>query len=285
MDKILTVGMAVYDDYDGVYFTIQALRLYHTICKSKNVEFIIVDNNPSSENGKACRHFSTFIKNCIYVPFTARTSTAVRNEVFRRSNSKYTICLDSHVMVLPDGIDELISYLSNCPDCKDIVQGPLIYDHLSEEHASTHFEPGWSHGMYGKWATDKSALLSNKPFEIPMQGLGLFACETKNWVGFNKHFKGFGGEEGYIHEKFRIAGGKAICLPKLKWIHRFNRPNGIKYPLILEDRIWNYFVGWLELTQDPNHEMIHGAYHHFKDKIPKGSIDIILNNAIKKILI
>ena len=25
----LTVGMTTYDDYDGVYFTLQALRLYH----------------------------------------------------------------------------------------------------------------------------------------------------------------------------------------------------------------------------------------------------------------
>ncbi len=27
--KKLTIGMATYDDYDGVYFSIQALRLYH----------------------------------------------------------------------------------------------------------------------------------------------------------------------------------------------------------------------------------------------------------------
>src|SRR5262245_29501083 len=27
--KKLTVGMATYDDYDGVYFTLQAIRLYH----------------------------------------------------------------------------------------------------------------------------------------------------------------------------------------------------------------------------------------------------------------
>ena len=25
----LTIGMATYDDYDGVYFTVQALRLFH----------------------------------------------------------------------------------------------------------------------------------------------------------------------------------------------------------------------------------------------------------------
>ena len=285
MDKILTIGMAVYDDYDGVYFTVQALRLYHEICRSDRVEFIIIDNNPDSANGKACKHFATFVPNCKYVPYTARTSTAVRNEVFKRANGKYSLCLDSHVMVLPNGIDKLLDYFTASQECKNIIQGPLVYDYLKLDSASTHFTPGWSHGMYGKWATDRDNLMSGKPFEIPMQGLGLFACETKYWVGFNKYFKGFGAEEGYIHEKFRIAGGQAICLPDLKWIHRFDRPNGIKYPLILEDRIWNYFVGWLELTQDPNHDMIQGAYNHFKDKIPQGSIDVILNQAINKIVI
>jgi hypothetical protein len=31
--------------------------------------------------------------------------------------------------------------------------------------------------------------------------------------------------------------------------------------------------------------MIQGAYNHFKDKIPQGSIDVILNQAINKIVI
>jgi hypothetical protein len=54
---------------------------------------------------------------------------------------------------------------------------------------------------------------------------------------------------------------------------------------ILEDRIWNYFVGWLELTQDPNHTIIQEIYNHFKDKIPTGSIDNIFQMAKNKILI
>ena len=37
----LTVGMATYRDFDGVYFTIQALRLYHDM---EGVEVLVVDN-------------------------------------------------------------------------------------------------------------------------------------------------------------------------------------------------------------------------------------------------
>lgn len=282
-DKLLTVGMATYDDFNGVYFSVQALRMYHDIFKTDDVEILIIDNNPESAHGKSVAGLCNWARNTKYIPYKLRTSTAVRNEIFQNAKGKYCISMDCHVMLFPGSIEALLDYYAKNPDCKDIVQGPLIYDDL--QSPSTHFEPAWSSGMYGQWKTNKEALDKNEPFEIPMQGLGVFSCETKNWPGFNKLFRGFGGEEGYIHEKFRKLGGKAICLPQFKWLHRFDRPDGVKYPLILEDRIWNYFIGWLELTQDPNHEMITGAYNHFKDKIPAGSIDNLLAQAINKVLI
>jgi len=54
--------------------------------------------------------------------------------------------------------------------------------------------------------------------------------------------------------------------------------------LILEDRIWNYFVGWLEITQDPNHHMIVDTYNHFKGRISQDSLDNILEKAKNKTL-
>jgi len=284
MKKIITLGMATYDDHDGVFFSIQALRMYHEIFNTDQTEIILVDNNPDSPHGKANEKFMKWIKNGIYIPYTLKKSTTVRNEIFRQSKSKYTISMDCHVLIFNGAISSLLEYYSKNPDCKDIITGPLVYDGLDTKNPSTHFKPGWSSGMWGTWDTNHEALRKGDPFEIPMQGCGLFSCETKNWVGFNKKFKGFGGEEGYIHEKFRQFGGKAICLPQLKWMHRFSRPQGVPYPLILEDRIWNYFIGWLELTQDPEHEMITGAYEHFKEKIPPGSIDYLLNAAIKQTL-
>lgn len=274
--------MATYDDYNGVYFSIQALRMYHDIFKTNDVEVIVIDNNPDSSHGQATKNFVSGIKNCRYIPFTDKVSTASRNEIFNQANGKYCISIDCHVFLMPNAIDHLLRYYMMNPDCKNIVQGPLVYDDLN--NMSTHFYPQWRSSMYGTWETDHEALKIGEPFEIPMQGLGMFSCETKNWPGFNSLFKGFGGEEGYIHEKFRQRGGKAICLPKAGWVHRFARPDGARYPLILEDRIWNYFVGWLELTQDPEHEVIKGAYEHFKDKIPEGSIDNILNKAKQEVI-
>ena len=49
----LTIGMATYDDFDGVFFTIQSLRAYFPMCMSDRVEFILIDNNPSGKHAEA----------------------------------------------------------------------------------------------------------------------------------------------------------------------------------------------------------------------------------------
>jgi hypothetical protein len=123
--------------------------------------------------------------------------------------------------------------------------------------------------MYGVW--DNNGLAADpdaQPFEIPMQGLGVFACRKEAWLGFNEAFRGFGGEEGYIHEKFRRAGARTLCLPFLRWLHRFNRPMGVPYRNVWEDRVWNYLIGFTELGL-PTIEM----EKHFREHIgePRGS--------------
>ena len=260
----LTIGMCCYDDFDGVFFSIQALRMYFPICMTDDVELIVVDNNPSGKHGEPTKKLMNWVKNGKYIPYTARTSTAIRNEIFRNASGQYTISMDCHVMFMPEALDYLLKYYEENPDCLDIVQGPLMYDGLGG--CLTHFRPIWGDQMYGKWGTETGKLQEGKPFEIPMQGLGVFSCETKNWRGFNKLFKGFGGEEGYIHEKFRQMGGKAMCIPQFKWVHRFARPEGVKYPLRLQDRIWNYFIGWMEL-QGPDGDMVNKIEEVFTKQV------------------
>lgn len=281
MNKLLTIGMSTYDDFDGVYFSIQSLLMYHEITNNDDVEIIVIDNNPDSSHGKQNQNFINgwLRKKVKYIPFTDKKSTATRNEVFRNANGKYCICMDCHVLLLPKAINALVSYYEKNPDCKNIVQGPMMYD--NHVGFATHFKPSWGGDMYGQWGKNEEAYAKGEPFDIPMMGLGVFSCETKNWLGFNENFKGFGGEEGYIHEKFRDNGGKAICLPDFKWMHRFGRPDGVKYPLFLEDRIWNYFVGWLELKKDPNHPMVKEIYKNFETRLPKNKLDALLNAAIQ----
>ena len=99
------------------------------------------------------------------------------------------------------------------------------------------------YNLYGKSPQDK-------PFEVFAQGLGLFFTRKNSWLKFNEHAKGFGGEECYIHEKYRQAGRKTICLPFLKWLHRFGRPDGVSYPLTAENKVRNYILEFTELGLD-----------------------------------
>lgn len=271
--------MATHDDYDGVYFTIQSLRLHHSL-EEKNVDFIVIDNNPLSKHGEETKKFVEDRIGGKYIPHTENNTSFIKYKIFDYSESEYTICLDPHVMISKNGINHLISYFEkDISNQKNLVQGPLLHDSL--KNVSTHFDPTWRDSMYGIWATNKEALEKNEPFDIPMQGMGAFACKTSNWIDISDKFKGFGGEEGYIHEKFRQNGGRTICLPQFKWIHRFGRPNGVPYPLKLEDRVWNYFIGWLEIYNDPNHQMIRDIKEHFNEKIGADKVENIFKEALK----
>lgn len=247
--KKLTIGMCTYDDYDGVYFTIQAIRLYHAEVID-HIEFIIIDNNPDSEAGRATRDFvKSITQPTQYIPFSEYSSTSLRNLIFKHSKTPYTLCIDCHVLLIPESIEKLIEYYDKGLDGGNLLQGPLIYDDC--KHVSTHFNDAWGSYMEGQWATDSRYIDSRtEPFEIPAQGLGLFTCRTNNWLGFNEHFRGFGGEEVYIHDKYRKAGKKTICLPFLGWMHRFTRINGTRYRNDLLDRYRNYYIGYTELGKD-----------------------------------
>ena len=262
----LTIGMATYDDYDGVYFTLQALRIYHPEIIDET-EFVVIDNHPDGACAEPLKALENHIPNYRYIPESKRSGTCVKSRVFDEAAGEFVLCMDSHVFVLPGAVKKLLEYFALHPSTSDLLQGPLLYDDLAG--LATHFRPEWRGGMYGVW--DNNALADDPgaaPFEIPMQGMGLFACRRAAWHGFNDAFRGFGGEEGYIHEKFRRAGGRTLCLPFLRWVHRFNRPMGVPYRNTFEDRIWNYLVGFRELGL-PTDEM----QAHFCELIgePRGS--------------
>jgi phage gp36-like protein len=274
MKPKLTIGMATYDDFDGVFFTIQAIRMYHKEILDE-IEFIIIDNNPSSAHSDSIRNFIGQIINHTPIKHVLAgdwKSTAVRDMVFQEASAPYVLCADSHVLLEPGSLAKLLQYYKEYPDTNNLLQGPMLYDCL--DAPVTHMEPVWRDHMYGTWATNKLGIKPwAAPFEIPMHGMGLFTCRKEAWLGFNKKFKGFGGEEGYIHEKYRKAGYKTLCLPFLRWNHRFERPNGVKYRLDLTDRIWNYFVGHIENGLD-----VKPVVDHFNDHLDPKTVQGILDN-------
>ncbi|MEI7687597.1 MAG: glycosyltransferase, partial [Planctomycetota bacterium] len=255
----LTIGMAVYQDFDGVYFTTQALRLYQEM---SNVEILIVDNfgcDTTAAMVAACGPKS----NVRYVRYTEKGGTAApRQKIFEEARGSAVLCVDSHILLAPGVVEKLKAFYREHPASNDLYQGPLVHDDFMR---STHFQPEWGGQMFGRWGYD-ARCERGEPFEIPMQGLGAFSCRKSAWLGFNPRFRGFGGEEFYIHEKFRQAGRACYCLPWLGWMHRFGRPNGVPYHLTNEDKLWNYLVGWSELGLP-----LDGVYDHFLETMP-GSV-------------
>ena len=273
--KKLCIGMATYDDYDGVYFTVQALSLYHSQIID-DIEILVVDNHPTGQCAHELKALDGRIKNLRYIPVLEQTGTGVRDVIFKQANSEYVLCLDCHVFIEPAGVRRLMDYFSANPKTNDLLQGPMYSDDLNSLY--THFDPVWRNGMYGVWAQDQRGLLLKAPaFDIPMQGLGLFACRKESWPGLNKHFRGFGGEEGYIHEKYRKNGHRTLCLPFLRWLHRFARPMGVPYPVNWADRIRNYLIGYSELGLD-----INPVIEHFNAHVGESLTSDVLNSYKKE---
>jgi len=267
----LTIGMATYNDFDGVYFTIQALQLYQDLA---DTELLVIDNF-------GCDDTRNLVESWVkgrYIRARDVTGTAApRDRVFREAAGDAVLCCDSHVLFAPGVIARLKAYYRDHPACADLLQGPLVYD--DAKSISTHFDPVWRAHMWGPWGTDPRGVdPEGEPFEIPMQGLGAFSCRKSVWPGFNPAFRGFGGEEGYIHEKFRQQGGRTLCLPWLRWMHRFGRPRGVPYPLTIEDKLRNYVIGHMELGLD-----ILPALEHFAESISNERVLKVAADAVHDI--
>ena len=254
--RFLTIGMAVYDDYDGFYFTIQAIRLYHPEILGE-VEFLAVDNNPAGPCAKALKALESWAPNYRYLPYRSHHGSAVRDLIFREAAGDFVLCIDCHVLFPPGALAGLFDYCRRHPGSIDLLQGPLLADDLS---LSTHLEPRWSPGELcyrDRALDDRGRDIESPPFEIALQTLGVFACRRQAWPGLNPRLAGFGGEEGYIHEKIRRAGGRNLCLPFLRWMHRFERPMGNPLTPTWTDRLRNHLIASDESGLDPTPAIRH----------------------------
>lgn len=242
--------------------------MYHDC---RDVEFLIIDNF-------GCEFTRDFVEKWVrgrYIHFDGAVGTsAPRDLVFREATGDAVLCVDCHVFLVPGSLGRLKQYYEDNPNTIDLLQGPLLHDDLVG--ISTHFNPVWNDHMWGTWGNDfRGNDPHGEPFEIPMQGLGLFSCRKNAWLGFNPSFRGFGGEEGYIHEKYRQAGARALCLPWLRWTHRFGRPYGPPFPLKIEDRIKNYLIGHNELKLNLSPIFEHFGAYVTQDKIADLAIEVL----------
>ena len=201
MPPRLTIGMATYNDFDGCYFTIQALRLYHAEKRLSTepsfqesradrkidwsqIELVIVDNAPGSSHSQMLQGLAGNA-NIKYIPLTGPVGTSPsRNAVFREATGDFVLCMDSHVLLVPGAIEKLLTFI---PDAgPHLYQAPMLMDHL--KGVCSHFNPEWRSEMYGTWGaayqcpcgkTNFSIMARGEhaaPFEMPLCQTRIGAC-------------------------------------------------------------------------------------------------------------
>jgi glycosyltransferase involved in cell wall biosynthesis len=242
----LTIGLPSYNNFTEIFFTIQSLRMHHNL---SDCEIIVLDNfgDPELEKFINCNGGGIVrYEKCL----EKRSPSYAKNKIFDLARGEMVLCMDSHILLRPGALD-------NIPITDDLIQGPLMY--CDTKNFCCEWNPEWRGHMWGIWG-DCVSELPSEPFEIWGMGMGLFIAKRTSWLRFNEKFVGFGAEEGYIHEKYRKAGRRVLCYPNIVWMHMFDRK--IPYPVILEDRIKNYLIGFEELGLDPK-----PIHEHFGDAL------------------
>ena len=131
--------------------------------------------------------------------------------------------------------------------------------------------------MWSEDEKDNEEIVQGKMKEIEMHGAAFMLMKKEHWPEFSPNFEGFAGEEGYIHEKVRINGGKVICNPRLKWMHRFVRGKPITFKLDNTDRVYNFLIAFHEIKYDVN-EVI--SFFR-KDEMAEDVIQKAIERAVK----
>lgn len=232
----LTIGMPSYQNFTEVFFTVQALRMYHDL---SGCEILIVDNFGDPELEKFWKAQGGGIVR--YEKYTESIGPAgTKNKVFELARGEMVLCIDSHVMLIPGS-------LNNIPVSDNLYHGPLLYNDM--KNYVCEWKNVWRGQMLGIWGDHFTyEKMPKEPFEIWGSGMGCFLAKKNTWLGFPSRYRGFGSEEGVIHEKYRKAGRKVLCLPSLIWVHLFDKK--ISYPLHLIDRVINYILGFEDLSMD-----------------------------------
>lgn len=237
--KKISLAIPIYDDFNSFVCCAVANELYN---RAHIDEIVVCDNNPTSADGEATRNFCA-ARGYVYVMNDTVNGTAPTKDKAIRSCKlgNWVVCLDSHVVLHPGFIRYLLSAHLN-PN--GLYYGPILLDDFKT--LNSHLDTKWGSGMRGMWASD-ARTTQQSSFNIPNGAGGMFIVHRDHWLGFNPQMRGFGGEEGYLAEKYLQANRPVQCIPGCIWWHRFGRPRGVSYPLSHQDKFRNYYLGFKEL--------------------------------------
>ena len=163
-----TIGMAHSNDFHGVYFSIQAMRLYFPALVAQS-EFVVVNNGPENNHSKMIGDLLTHVRasgtpaRLIQQLDPVGTSPA-RNRIMAEATGDYVLSMDCHVLLEPGSFEALDAFYTANPDTGDLITGPMIYDNI--KGFSTHFNDEWRSEMWGTWGRAWGCYGCKKPFSV-----------------------------------------------------------------------------------------------------------------------
>ena len=168
--------MATYDDFYGVYATVQGIRAFNSIPALEQTEILVLDNNPDGQHASGCKQLAKDV-GIQYEEFRDSTGTsATRQKLVELARGEYVLVMDCHVNFLPCFLTDLIRYIDYDANPEDLYTGPIVYDRFwhnityrDPTPTWTHWEYVWCNGMLGMWST-----IWDKPWH-PSMSSGRFA--------------------------------------------------------------------------------------------------------------
>lgn len=256
---MLTIGFATYSDFDGIYFTLNSLKLHHSV---EDCEILVVDNNPSWNRAHEVKRLCEYT-GAKYIPYGDNIGIVPsRNKIIEEASNDYILICDGHVLFEQRSIQNLKNYYKINPDYNGLLFGVI------SSHANTlpitHLQDYWHRERWGIPGFDSRGLNPhNSPFSIPAGSGGCFSFKKSEWLGYNPNFVGYGGEEHYICIKYHQNGRPVLCHPGLRCIHRYERET-VPFPLTQLNKVRNYAIGLKELGMS-----LDRLKNHFVYRIPE----------------
>ena len=219
----LTVAMATYDDLDGVFFTVTSRA--GAPPGRGGPPPVPGARQPSRRTGGAddrrlLRHPTGRSATC-----RSRSSPAPQPATRCSPRRRRTGCSSwtATCSCCPAPSPRCVPTSTPAPDAADLIQGPLCDGGGAPLRHAFRRRVGWRHArpLGDDRAPNRRSTVT--PSRSRRRASGCSPAGGDRWPGLHPHLRGFGGEERYVHEQIRRAGGRALCLPGLRWAHRFER--------------------------------------------------------------
>lgn len=277
----LTIAIPLREDWYGFWATWHGLvHQVRAAGLQDHVELIVIDQSPEHEDAQMVKQTVNTVAakwevdpfhravnrggpiEARYLPMTEIMGTAAAKQFSVHSaRGEWVLVLDSHILLDERAIARVYNWLRKPANrhSDDLYHGVLLYDNHREFFTQLEIwnEDGspriGDDGVFGQWATDpRGRTADQKPFEIPASGGWAILARRQAFlqVGFHPLMRGFGGEEGFVAERWRRAGRKVMCHPAIRGVHRFGRRNGDQYTVTFGEKLRNHVIGWLDLGFD-----------------------------------